>query len=150
MYEPHTSPLDWDLDAPRPLKPGFSEEDFLATDAEAYKLAASKAAKPGYEPARYDSPYGEITISPYEAMMDRYYRNRNPRPEDMLSESEVPQEAKEKLFARMKRLHQVPSGATIEDAEFWEVKDGDYGFRDNKTGEITAIKANGKYYYGEI
>jgi len=134
----------------RPLKPGFSEEDVLATDAEAYKLAASKAAKPGYETQRYDSPYGEITISPYEAMMDRYYRTRNPRPEDMLNESEVPQEAKEKLFARMKRLHQVPTGATIEDAEFWEVKDGDYGFRDNKTGEITAIKSNGKYYYGEI
>ena len=70
----------------RPLKPGFSEEDVLATDAEAYKLAASKAAKPGYETARYDSPYGEITISPYEAMMDRYYRTRNPRPEDKLNE----------------------------------------------------------------
>ena len=66
----------------RPLKPGFSEEDVLATDAEAYKLAASKAAKPGYETARYDSPYGEFTISPYEAMMDRYYRTRNPRPEE--------------------------------------------------------------------
>jgi hypothetical protein len=69
---------------------------------------------------------------------------------EAINEGEVPQEAKEKLFARMKRLHQVPAGATIEDAEFWEVKDGDYGFRDNKTGEITAIKANGKYYYGEI
>jgi hypothetical protein len=66
----------------RPLKPGFSEEDVLATDAEAYKLAASKAAKPGYETARYDSPYGEISISPYEAMMDRYYKNRNPRDEE--------------------------------------------------------------------
>ena len=73
----------------RPLKPGFSEEDVLATDAEAYKLAASKAAKPGYETARYDSPYGEITISPYEAMMDRYYRTRNPRPEDKLSEVRI-------------------------------------------------------------
>ena len=70
--------------------------------------------------------------------------------QQVLIESQVPQEAKEKLFARMKRLHQVPSGATIEDAEFWEVKEGDYGFRDNRTGEITAIKANGKYYYGEI
>ena len=69
---------------------------------------------------------------------------------EAINEGEVPQEAKEKLFARMKRLHQVPAGATIEDAEFWEVKDGDYGFRDNKTGEITAIKSNGKYYYGEI
>lgn len=66
----------------RPLKPGFSEEDVLATDAEAYKLAGAKAAKPGYETARYDSPYGEITISPYEAMMDRYYKTRNPRPEE--------------------------------------------------------------------
>ena len=66
----------------RPLKPGFSEKDALAIDAEAYKLAASKAAKSGYETARYDSPYGEITISPYEAMMDRYYRTRNPRPEE--------------------------------------------------------------------
>ena len=69
---------------------------------------------------------------------------------EAMTESEVPQEAKEKIFARMKRMHQVPTGATIDDAEFWEVKDGDYGFRDNKTGEITAIKANGKYYYGEI
>ena len=69
---------------------------------------------------------------------------------EAMTESEVPQEAKEKIFARMKRMHQVPSGATIDDAEFWEVKDGDYGFRDNKTNEITAIKADGKYYYGEI
>ena len=66
----------------RPLKPGFSEKDVLAIDSEEYKLAASKAAKSGYEPARYDSPYREITISPYEAMMDRYYRTRNPRPEE--------------------------------------------------------------------
>ena len=80
MYEPaeHLSR--------RPLKPGFSEEDTWTIDTQAYKLAASKAAKPGYETARYDSPYGEITISPYEAMMDRYYRTRNPRPEDMLKE----------------------------------------------------------------
>ena len=69
---------------------------------------------------------------------------------EAMTESEVPQEAKEKIFARMKRTHQVPTGAIIDDAEFWEVSDGDYGFRDNKTGEITAIKANGKYYYGEI
>ena len=69
---------------------------------------------------------------------------------ETMTESAVPQEAKEKLFVRMKRAHQVPSGATIEHAEFWEVKDGDYGFRDNKTGEITAIKVDGKYYYGEI
>ena len=69
---------------------------------------------------------------------------------EAMTESEVPQEAKEKIFARMKRMHQVPSGATIDDAEFWEVSDGDYGFRDNKTDEIIAIKANGKYYYGEI
>ena len=66
----------------RPLKPGFSEEDVLAIDTQAYKLAGAKAAKPGYETARYDSPYGEITISPYEAMMDRYYKTRNPRPEE--------------------------------------------------------------------
>ena len=69
---------------------------------------------------------------------------------EAMTESEVPQEAKEKIFARMKRMHQVPTGATMDDAEFWEVKDGDYGFRDNKTNEITAIKADGKYYYGEI
>ena len=73
----------------RPLKPGFSEEDVLAIDTQAYKLAASKAAKPGYETARYDSPYGEITIRPYEAMMDRYYRTRNPRPEDKLNEVRI-------------------------------------------------------------
>ena len=70
----------------RPLKPGFSEEDTWTIDTQAYKLAAAKAAKPGYETARYDSPYGEITIRPYEAMMDRYYQTRNPRPEDMLKE----------------------------------------------------------------
>ena len=74
------------------LKPGSSEEDVLAIDSEAYKLAASKAAKPGYETARYDSPYGEITISPYEAMMDRYYSTRNPRPEDKLNETFIKEE----------------------------------------------------------
>jgi hypothetical protein len=66
------------------------------------------------------------------------------------SSTNVPQEAKEKLFARMKRHHQVPTGGTIEDAEFWEVKEGDYGFRDPRTGKINAIKVDGKYYYGEI
>ena len=79
MYEPHTSPLDWDLDAPRQLKPGFSKDDVSAIDTKAYSKAAAKAKKKGYEPQRYDSTYGEITISPYEAMMDRYYKNRNPR-----------------------------------------------------------------------
>ena len=69
---------------------------------------------------------------------------------ETMKENEVPQEAKEKLFARMKRMHQVPTGGTIEDAEFWEVKEGDYGFRDPRTGQINAIKVNGKYYYGEI
>ena len=69
---------------------------------------------------------------------------------ETMSEGEVPQEAKERLFARMKRMHQVPTGATIDDAEFWEVKEGDYGFRDPRTGQINAIKVNGKYYYGEI
>ena len=91
MYEPSqpVKPFAGDLDAPRPLKPGFSEEDVLAIDSEAYKLVRAKAAKPGYETARYDSPYGEITISPYEAMMDRYYRTRNPRPEDKLNEVRI-------------------------------------------------------------
>ena len=70
--------------------------------------------------------------------------------EETINESKVPQEAKEKLFARMKRMHQVPTGATIEDAEFWEVQEGDYGFKDPRTGKINAIKVNGKYYYGEI
>jgi hypothetical protein len=69
---------------------------------------------------------------------------------EVMTEGEVPQEAKEKLFARMKRMHQVPTGGTIEDAEFWEVKEGDYGFRDPRTGKINAIKVDGKYYYGEI
>lgn len=69
---------------------------------------------------------------------------------ETMKENEVPQEAKEKLFARMKRMHQVPTGATIEDAEFWEVKEGDYGFKDPRTGKINAIKVDGKYYYGEI
>ena len=69
---------------------------------------------------------------------------------ETMDEGEVPQEAKERLFARMKRMHQVPTGATIDDAEFWEVKEGDYGFRDPRTGKINAIKVNGKYYYGEI
>ena len=84
MYEPSQpiKPFAGDLDAPRPLKPGFSEKDVLAIDSEAYKLARAKAAKSGYETARYDSPYGDITISPYEAMMDRYYKTRNPRPEE--------------------------------------------------------------------
>jgi len=87
-----------------------------------------------------------------ESMLKNMIRRVMNEPPEATEEEnpEIPEEAKEKLFSRMKRMHQVPAGATIEDAEFWEVKDGDYGFRDNKTGEITAIKANGKYYYGEI
>ena len=60
----------------------------------------------------------------------------------ILTES-VPKEAKDKLFKRMKDKNQVPDDATIEDADFWEVKEGDYGFK-------SAVKVGDKYYYGEI
>jgi len=60
----------------------------------------------------------------------------------ILSEG-VPQEAKEKLFNRMKKKDQVPDGADINDADFWEVKEGDHGYGD-------AIIVDGKHYYGEI
>ena len=60
----------------------------------------------------------------------------------ILTES-VPKEAKDKLFKRMKDKDQVPDDATIEDADFWEVKEGDYGFK-------SAIKVGDKHYYGEI
>ena len=60
-----------------------------------------------------------------------------------LLESSVPQEAKEKIFAKMKKNQQVPEGDTIEDAEFWEVNQGDYGYE-------SAVVLDGKYYYGEI
>ena len=73
MYEPA------EYLKPRKLKPGFSRDDVSAIDAKAYGMAATKAKKKGYDPQRYDSPYGEISISPYEAMIDRYYKNRNPR-----------------------------------------------------------------------
>jgi len=73
MYEPA------EYLKPRPLKPGFSKDDVSAIDAKAYGMAAAKAKKKGYETQRYDSPYGEISISPYEAMIDRYYKNRNPQ-----------------------------------------------------------------------
>jgi hypothetical protein len=63
--------------------------------------------------------------------------------QQVLSESEVPQEAKDKLFARMKSKGQVPEGEGIEDAEFWEVEEGDFGFK-------SAVKVGDKYYYGEI
>ena len=57
-----------------------------------------------------------------------------------LNEGEVPQEAKEKIFARMKRDKAVPEGQTINDAEFWEVEKDHRG----------AVEHDGKYYYGEI
>jgi hypothetical protein len=60
----------------------------------------------------------------------------------ILSEG-VPQEAKEKLFNRMKKKNQVPDGADIDDADFWEVKKGDHGYND-------AVVIDGKRYYGEI
>jgi len=37
----------------------------------------------------------------------------------------------------------VPEGGMIEDAEFWEVNQGDYGYE-------SAVVLDGKYYYGEI
>ena len=58
-------------------------------------------------------------------------------------ESSVPQEAKEKIFADMVKRNLVPEGGTIEDAEFWEVNQGDYGYE-------SAVVLDGKYYYGEI
>ena len=60
-----------------------------------------------------------------------------------LLESSVPQEAKEKIFAKMKKNQQVPEGDTIEDAKFWEVNQGDYGYE-------SAVEIEGKRYYGEI
>jgi len=60
-----------------------------------------------------------------------------------IMKSEVPQEAKEVIFADMVKRELVPDGGSIEDAEFWEVKPGDYGYED-------AVEINGKRYYGEI
>ena len=57
-----------------------------------------------------------------------------------LNEGEVPQEVKEKIFARMKKDKAVPEGQTMSDAEFWEVEKDHRG----------AVEHNGKYYYGEI
>ncbi len=61
----------------------------------------------------------------------------------VMKTSEVPQEAKEMIFADMVKKRLVPDGGTIEDAEFWEVHPGDYGYED-------AVEINGKRYYGEI
>ena len=55
----------------------------------------------------------------------------------------VPQEAKEKLFDKMKKKNQVPDDGDISDAEFWEVKEGDYGYSQS-------VVVDGKHYYGEI
>ena len=55
----------------------------------------------------------------------------------------VPQEAKEKLFDKMKKKNQVPDDGDINDAEFWEVKEGDYGYSHS-------VVVDGKHYYGEI
>jgi hypothetical protein len=60
-----------------------------------------------------------------------------------LNESEVPQEVKKIIFAKMKKDKSVPEDGTIEEADFWEVKKGDYGFKD-------AVEHDGKHYYGEI
>ena len=59
---------------------------------------------------------------------------------EVLKEEKVPQEVKEKIFARMKKDKAVPEGQTIDDAEFWEVEKDHRG----------AVEHNGKYYYGEI
>lgn len=63
--------------------------------------------------------------------------------DDTENETEVPPEVKKALFDRMKKRHQVPEGASIEDGTYWEIKEGEYGFKD-------AIKFENKYYYGEI
>jgi hypothetical protein len=60
-----------------------------------------------------------------------------------LLESSVPQEAKEKIFADMVKRNLVPEGGTMDDAEFWEVNQGDYGYE-------SAVVLDGKHYYGEI
>ena len=60
-----------------------------------------------------------------------------------IMKSEVPQEAKEEIFADMVKRSLVPEGGTIDDAEFWEIQPGEYGYED-------AVEVNGKRYYGEI
>ena len=71
-----------------------------------------------------------------ESMLKRMIRK-------IMSGSKVPQEAKEMIFADMVKRNLVPEGGTIEDAEFWEVKPGDYGYE-------AAVEVDGKRYYGEI
>ena len=71
-----------------------------------------------------------------ESMLKRMIRR-------VMGEPKVPQEAKEMIFADMVKNNLVPKGDTIEDAEFWEVKPGDYGYE-------AAVEVDGKRYYGEI
>jgi len=59
------------------------------------------------------------------------------------AKEKVPKEAKKELFKKMKKKNQVPDGADIDDADFWEVKEGDHGYND-------AVIIDGKRYYGEI
>ena len=64
----------------------------------------------------------------------------------------VPQEAKEIIYARMIERNMVPEGSTIDDCDFWEVKEGDYGFYYLEDGQDTdmAVHFDGRCYYGEV
>ena len=64
----------------------------------------------------------------------------------------VPQEAKEMIFSRMMERNLVPEGCNIDDADFWQVKEGDHGFYNLEAGQDVncAVYFNNKCYYGEI
>ena len=128
-----------------PHPPPANHAPYLIFIYSHYEAVAPMTASPGL--ASFDR--SEPTLPPTnsysspEGMTPINETNLKQMIIETLTESEVPQEAKEKLFARMKRLHQVPTKATIEDAEFWEVEEGDFGFK-------SAVKVGDKYYYGEI
>ncbi len=57
---------------------------------------------------------------------------------------DVPQEAKDKIFAKMVARGFAKEG-DIAGAEFWEVQPKDYGYNSD-----IAVEIEGKRYYGEI
>ena len=64
----------------------------------------------------------------------------------------VPQEAKDIIYARMIERKMVPEGCDIDDCDFWEVKEGDYGFCYLGDGQDKdfAVWFDGRCYYGEV
>ena len=64
--------------------------------------------------------------------------------------NQVPLEAKRIIFDRMVKNDQVPTGWTIDHAEYWEVFPGDWLYTAIPEMNYQHVIVDGRRFYGEV